>query len=185
METNGADTSSRAIANRSRGRAGDPTKTRFGALIVDDDDLIRVMLRLALEKDGFEVWAASGGVEAIHLFRRHRGRIDIVLMDVQMPDLDGPQTLDAIRKIEPDCRACFVSGDTGEYTPEDLIRHGAHAVFQKPFRLVDLVDAVRCVVNGERPIAADALRPEFRPAVILPEDLELNTAETVAGIVSS
>ena len=80
------------------------------------------MLQLALEREGLQVWVAANGREAIELYRRHRASIHVVLLDVQLPILDGPHTLDALRQIDPEVCACFVSGGTGKYEPEDLIR---------------------------------------------------------------
>ena len=114
---------------------------------------------------------ANTGSDAIDLYRQHQSTIAAVLLDVQMPGLDGPRTLDALRQIDPAVRTCFVSGDTGQYTPEDLIRRGARAVFFKPFRIIDLSDAVLRMVNGESPVNMEDRRPEFRSAAIFAEDL--------------
>ena len=159
----------------SKSKTVDPTNdqepSRLGALIVDDDDLVHLMLRLALERDGFQVWVAGNGQDAISLYRQHRASIDVVLLDVQMPILDGPRTLDALRQIDPDLCACFVSGNTGDYEPEELIRRGAQAVFHKPFRVIDLRDAVRRIIQGEPQTRSDARDPELRAAAIFAEDL--------------
>jgi CheY-like chemotaxis protein len=149
-----------------------------GVLIVDDCELMRLMLRLALEQTGFRVWVANTGAEAINLYREHRAAIAAVLLDVQMPGLDGPRTLDALRDLGPDIQVCFVSGDTGQYTPEELIRRGARAVFSKPFRITDLADAVLWMLSGEPPPGFDARQPELRAAAIFAEDFDCVVAET-------
>jgi CheY-like chemotaxis protein len=148
-----------------------------GVLVVDDCELMRLMMRLALERAGFRVLLATTGEEAIDVFREHRTTIAAVLLDVQMPGLDGPRTLDALVDLDPEVRSCFVSGDTGEYTPEDLIRRGARAVFFKPFRVIDLADAVRRIVNGEPPVGIDSRRPELRAAAMFAEDFDLAADE--------
>lgn len=142
-----------------------------GVLVVDDCELMRLMMRLALERAGFRVLLANTGSNAIDLYRQHQSTIAAVLLDVQMPGLDGPSTLDALRRFDPAVRTCFVSGDTGQYTPEDLIRRGACAVFFKPFRIIDLSDAVLRMVNGEAPVNMEDRRPELRSAAIFAEDL--------------
>jgi DNA-binding NarL/FixJ family response regulator len=140
---------------------------QHGVLVVDDCELMRLMMRLALERAGFRVLLATTGEEAIAA----------VLLDVQMPGLDGPHTLDALLDMDPGVRSCFVSGDTGEYTPEDLIRRGARAVFYKPFRVIDLAEAVHRIVNGEPPVGIDSRRPEFRAAAIFAEDFDFASEE--------
>jgi CheY-like chemotaxis protein len=173
MENNRANKSKTVARAKSFERASEDRLpfNKFGALVVDDDDLVRVMLRLALEREGFQVWVAANGGEAIDLYRRHRASIHVVLLDVQMPNLDGPSTLDSIRQLNPDVCACFVSGDTGGYEPEDLIRRGAMAVFHKPFRLIDLGDVVRRLLKVEPETPLDVGNSESRVAAIFADDL--------------
>jgi CheY-like chemotaxis protein len=116
-------------------------------LVVDDDPSVRILVQLCLERNGFDVWLATGGRGAIPLYQKHRDRIDIVLLDVRMPDLDGPQTLAALRALNPGIRACFMSGDTGAYRPEDLGQYGAAYFIAKPFRLGDLANVLRSMAQ--------------------------------------
>lgn len=114
-----------------------------GVLVVDDDHFVRAIVQIGLERDGFDVWLARGGREAVDLYREHRERIAAVLLDVQMPGLDGPQTLDALHRLNPNLRACFMSGDAGDYSPVELIQRGAAHVIDKPFRLENLAAILR------------------------------------------
>jgi CheY-like chemotaxis protein len=72
------------------------------------------------------------------LFWRHREMIDLVLLDVCMPGLDGPQTATALQQLEPRIRFCFMSGDLGGYTDRKLRELGALALIPKPFRLAEI-----------------------------------------------
>jgi CheY-like chemotaxis protein len=125
-------------------------------LVVDDEHLVRIMVQMGLERNGFDVWLASSGRQAIELYRRHRDRIAVVLLDVQMPDLDGPQTLDTLRALNPQVRTCFMSGDTGCYEPEELLQRGAAHLIAKPFHLHELTQLLRMVVDGARADAGPA-----------------------------
>jgi len=120
-----------------------------GVLVVDDEHLVRIIVQLGLERNSFEVWLASSGREAIHLYRKHRDRIDVVLLDVRMADGDGSQTLDALRQLNPKVLVCFMSGDTGAYQSEELRQRGAAHVIAKPFRLEQLVNILQLLLNGE------------------------------------
>jgi CheY-like chemotaxis protein len=111
-------------------------------LVVDDDAAIRAVLRAGLERHGLQVWLAASGEEAIDLYRRHWQAIAVVLLDVRMPGLDGPETFDALRRLDPHVRACFMSGDPGDYEPEELLARGARQVFAKPFRVAELATAL-------------------------------------------
>jgi CheY-like chemotaxis protein len=100
--------------------------------------VVRNLLTVVLQRHGFRVWSASGGNEAIDLFRLHGGEIGLVLLDVRMPGLDGPQTLAALQALRPDVRCCFMSGHTGPYAEQELLGRGAVRVFAKPFRVEEL-----------------------------------------------
>ena len=108
-------------------------------LVVDDEEFLREMLRVALRQYGFAVRLASGGSEAVELYRAHRRTIAVALVDVQMPGMDGPATLAALRQINPQVRCCFMSGSTGKYTAEELLGMGAGHVLDKPFSSLGLL----------------------------------------------
>jgi CheY-like chemotaxis protein len=119
-----------------------------GVLVVDDDTLMRIMLRTGLERHGFQVWLAASGREALALYRQHREATAVVLLDVRMPGLDGPQTLEALHCLDPEVVACFMSADPGGYQPDELRERGAKYVFVKPFRLDDLAKTLLLLAHG-------------------------------------
>jgi CheY-like chemotaxis protein len=125
-----------------------PHRQKPGVLIVEDDPLLRVLLCLWLKQHGFAVWLASNGSEAIDLYRLHRQAIAVVLLDVWMPGLDGPHTLDALRCLNPDVAACFMSGDMPCHQPAGLLERGARYVFAKPFDLDDLTQTLWRLARG-------------------------------------
>jgi DNA-binding NtrC family response regulator len=98
-------------------------------LVVDNDEGVCAFLKIALEGHSFIVFVASSGSSALNLFREQR--IDIVLMDIEMPDLNGPETLKMLQSIRPDV-ACFFMTASSPLTKECLA--GAIDVFEKPFR---------------------------------------------------
>jgi CheY-like chemotaxis protein len=116
-----------------------PTPPGPCVMVVDDDPGVLGMLDESLRREGFSVRLAATGPEAIRIYRRFRRNIDVVLMDVNMPALDGPATLRALRAIEPDVRCCFMSGNLGEYREADLIRLGATNVIGKPFCMNEVI----------------------------------------------
>src|SRR5262245_55107189 len=81
-------------------------KQEYGAppapaiLVVDDEPMIRKLLQLQLQQQGFGVLVAADGREALVLYQARRSTIALVLLDVRMPDLDGPQTLAALRQCD-------------------------------------------------------------------------------------
>jgi CheY-like chemotaxis protein len=113
-----------------------------GLLVVDDEEGVRGVLSAWMRSHGFAVWLAASGQEALELYRRHRETIDVVLLDVRMPGLDGPQTLAGLQEVSPQIRCCFMSGDPGGYTEKGLRDLGAAAVLPKPFRLPEVAQVL-------------------------------------------
>jgi CheY-like chemotaxis protein len=127
-------------------------------LVADDEADVRDVLNDKLQQEGFSVWLAADGQEALELYRHHCETIDVVLLDVRMPGLDGPQTLAALRKITPQIRCCFMSGYLGNYSEAKLRDLGAATVFAKPFRLAEVAQVLENLArNGDvspSPLAA-------------------------------
>jgi len=98
-------------------------------LVVDNNEGVCAFLKTALRDHGFTVFVASNGSAALNLFREQR--IDIVLMDIEMPDLNGPETLKMLQSIRSDV-PCFFMTASSPLTKEHLA--GAIDVFEKPFR---------------------------------------------------
>jgi CheY-like chemotaxis protein len=128
-----------------RRHAGGP---RVEVLVVEDEPGVLRMLGMALRLYGFNVRLAGGGAEGVALFRQHRDSIDLVLMDVQMPEVDGPDAFVRMRAVEPRARVIFMSGNTGAYTTEELLALGAVRVLSKPFgNLAEIPQALREAVR--------------------------------------
>jgi DNA-binding response OmpR family regulator len=129
----------------------EPTAPGFsnepGVLVVDDEHLVRIMVQLGLERDGFKVLLAANGREALDLFRAHREEIAVLLLDVRMPGLDGVQTLDSLRALDCEVPACFMSGTTGAHEPDELLECGAAYVIAKPFQLDELAGVLKLLTS--------------------------------------
>jgi DNA-binding response OmpR family regulator len=135
-------------------RAPERIGSGLGLMIVDDDAGVRNMLDEWLRHQGFAVWLAATGEDALDVYRRRPEAIDVVLMDVRMPDLDGPQTLAGLRAINPRLPCCFMSGGLGEHTHAELLNGGSTSFIRKPFELDELVQSLVSLVRPR------VLRPE-------------------------
>lgn len=126
-------------------RKGSPRQAvrACGVLIADDEADIRDLLKDGLRHEGFAVWLAADGIEALEIYRNHREAIDVVLLDVRMPILDGPATLAALQEIAPQLPCCFMSGDLGPFTEERLSRTGSRALLKKPFQIRETARLLR------------------------------------------
>jgi CheY-like chemotaxis protein len=120
-----------------------------GVLVIDDEPSIGRLMEAALGGNGFRVRTALSGPDGLNLLRGRNEDIRIVLLDVQMPGMDGPWTLAQLRALRPDLLVCFMSGNTGVYSERMLLEMGAVRVFQKPFPLTEIVETLRQLAGLE------------------------------------
>ncbi|MCE9567156.1 MAG: response regulator [Planctomycetes bacterium] len=118
-------------------------------LIVDDEDTLRVILTRELRRRGFDVYSTGSGAEAAEMYCRSSTRIDVVLMDVNLPGMSGPDTLDAILAVDPLVRCCFMTADDQPGRRATLLACGAAAVFGKPFASVQELCETLKQIAGE------------------------------------
>ena len=111
-----------------------PSRTAAGGdrtvLLVEDEDGVRKLSRRLLEADGFRVLEASGGEQALALVRSHPGPIHLLLTDVVMPGLKGPEVARRVSRIRPDIKVLYMSGYANVEVPD--LGTGA-LLLQKPF----------------------------------------------------
>ncbi len=117
---------------------GDPTLAAVPghwrlALVADDEPTVRQVGELLLRQFGYDVVVATHGQEAVDLFRIHAQRVDLVLLDLMMPVMDGSEVLEAIREIAPRVPVILCSGYTAEAIPESLTTQQTTTFLQKPF----------------------------------------------------
>ena len=113
-------------------------------LVVDDDASIRSLLSVLLTYEGYNVFEAGDGLEAVHeLKKRH---FDLVISDYHMPRFDGMQLLAMCRMLRPETAVIIVSGEDSDWT-ELAIREGAHAWATKPYERTQLITLVRQAIE--------------------------------------
>ena len=116
-------------------------------LLVEDEEGLRALNARGLSSRGYTVLEAGNGIEAIEVFEKQGGQIDLVVSDVVMPEMDGPTLLKELRKRNPDVRIIFVSGYAEEAFAKNLPtdEHGKeqYAFLDKPFTLKQLVAEVK------------------------------------------
>ena len=122
---------------------------RPGVLVLDDDTILLDMLTETLPALGFTVHTASDGGDAIRLYGRNRGTIDVVLLDVHVPGLGGPETLMRLRQIHRDVRAVFMTWDTEGYEGERLRALGAVGMVCKPFHPEDVARKLSLALESQ------------------------------------
>lgn len=118
-------------------------------LIVEDEESVRAFSARALSSAGYTVHEASTGAEALALLEEIDGQIDLVISDVVMPEMDGPELLKHVRSRYPDVKLIFVSGYAEEGTRRGLEEDPSVEFLPKPFSLKQLAAKVKTVLLDE------------------------------------
>jgi DNA-binding response OmpR family regulator len=117
-------------------------------LVIEDDNAVRCVISAALTAAGHEVLEASDGRAGLRVLGANK--IDLVITDILMPDLDGVEFVRTMRAYGSPAKIIAISGGGGALDPVDLLTQavtiGADAALPKPFQMADLHDLVRAVL---------------------------------------
>jgi two-component system cell cycle sensor histidine kinase/response regulator CckA len=120
-------------------------------LVVEDEESVRNLVKCILSRAGYTVLTAANGVEALTVCERQQGAVDLVLTDVVMPEMNGKELSDNLKRLYPNLRVLYMSGYTKEvFLDRGILDRGTHFI-GKPFSPADLNCMVRQVLDGERP----------------------------------
>ncbi|MCP4575325.1 MAG: response regulator [Deltaproteobacteria bacterium] len=126
-----------------------PVRGCENILLVDDEAHVLEVSRAVLERLGYGVVAANGGRQAVQTVETKGREIDLVLLDMLMPDMDGGETFAHIRKLAPEMRVLFCSGHALGEKMNRLMNHTSHCGFiQKPFTIPALSENIRKMLDG-------------------------------------
>ena len=109
-------------------------------LIVDDDKIIREQLSKELKRGFFEVFLAADGKTALEAFSQQE--IDIVILDIKLPDIDGLEVLTKIKEKKPDCEVIVITGFGAQEIAITSLRRGAIDYIEKPIETDELFTAL-------------------------------------------
>jgi CheY-like chemotaxis protein len=116
-------------------------------LLVDDEDTIREVGGELLEAMGYTVLLAEDGIKALETYQENQGDIDVVLLDMVMPNMGGGEAYDRLREIDPDVKVLLSSGFSIDGEATKILARGCDGFIQKPFTMKDLSERIRQVVQ--------------------------------------
>ncbi|MFW5799090.1 MAG: PAS domain S-box protein, partial [Planctomycetota bacterium] len=119
-----------------------PAPRTATVLVVDDEELFRNFAADVLSSMGYTVKTRKNGAAAVKYFRKHHDEIDLVILDMIMPEMDGTETYDQLRRIDPGVRVLLASGYSLNGTAQTLLDRGVRGFLQKPFQQAELTQAV-------------------------------------------
>lgn len=120
-------------------------------LVVDDEPMVLRVVNRILRQEGFTVLEAANGREALDLYRSKGDEIDVILLDMTMPVMDGEETLKALRALDPKAKVVLSSGFAEEEVVANLVAASAQGFLQKPYKQEGLLAEVRRVLEGPAP----------------------------------
>jgi CheY-like chemotaxis protein len=116
-------------------------------LLVDDEEVITDVSREILETLGYSVLIAGSGKEAIEIYEKKKDQIDLVILDMIMPQMSGGETFDILKAMNSDIKVILSSGYSLKGQAAKIIERGCQAFLQKPFSIKDLSKKVRSVLD--------------------------------------
>ncbi len=107
-------------------------------LLVDDEEMNRILNKDLLESLGYKVLLAEDGMEAIKIFSKQYSEIDIVLMDMIMPKMNGSEAFHKMKEVDTQCKVIITSGYTQDENIDILIEYGLAGFINKPYTISDI-----------------------------------------------
>jgi len=119
-------------------------------LVVDDEPAVRAATSAILSSVGYHVLEADGGASALEQLRASERKIDLVLLDLAMPNMNGQQTLVELKKIRPDLPVVLLTAYAEDEARLSSIRAQLAGFVAKPFAYEELIGAVTSAINSQR-----------------------------------
>ncbi|MBU0732780.1 MAG: response regulator, partial [Proteobacteria bacterium] len=118
-------------------------------LVIEDEEVVIEVTQTMLERLGYRVMVARTGKAAIHIAETFDGQIDLALLDIKLPDMEGGKVYPLIMKARPDLKVIVFSGFAIEGPAREILDAGAQDFIQKPFSLATLSEKVKEVLEGQ------------------------------------
>jgi CheY-like chemotaxis protein len=118
-------------------------------LLVEDEPEVRRLANEMLTRQGYKVLEASSGAEALHVWREHGGVIDLLLTDVVMPQMSGPELAATLKALSPGLKVMYMSGYTDDVIAQQGVLDTETAFLRKPFTLDSLARILHAVLDEE------------------------------------
>ena len=116
-------------------------------LLVDDEEMVAEIGKDMLEKLGYKTAVAIGGNEAIKLLKTLRHEVDLVILDMIMPDMSGGETFNRLKAIKPDIKILLSSGYSLNGQASEIMQRGCNGFIQKPFNLKQISRKIREILD--------------------------------------
>ncbi len=116
-------------------------------LLIDDEELVMEVGEKFLKVMGYRVIKATDGEEAIETYRNHREEVDLIILDLIMPKMEGGEVFKRLREISPQVKILLSSGYSFDAKVSQIIEQGACGFIQKPFDMEQLSQSIRAIFD--------------------------------------
>jgi len=114
---------------------GEILKEKEAILLIDDEEMIINVGEEILKTLGYTVLIARSGKEAVEIYKKNQDKIDLVIMDMIMPEMDGGEVYDILKEINPDIKVLLSSGYSIDGQVTEILDRGCSDFIQKPFNI--------------------------------------------------
>jgi signal transduction histidine kinase/CheY-like chemotaxis protein len=118
-------------------------------LLVDDEEMVLNVGRKVLERLGYSVLVAECGKEALEVYQTNKDRIDLIILDMIMPDIGGGEVYDRIKEVDPNVKVLLSSGYSVEGQANEILKRGCNAFIQKPYTMQQLSQSIGGIIGTE------------------------------------
>ena len=140
--------------SRECGEQTEPSDNRATVLVVDDDARILRLVALMLTNEGYRVLKADSPEEAVRVFEQKASEIDLLLSDVMMPVMSGPELETRLHQVKPELPVLLMTGNAGHVAPPKK-------VLEKPFHMIDLCARVATALGSTARLPTDQTRSDW------------------------
>jgi PAS domain S-box-containing protein len=144
--TCGLPRSKASVIAKEKRRLKGTHKGQGTVLVVDDQEIIRTVSKAMLEMIGYGVLKAESGEEGVAIFQENRDKIKLVLLDMIMPGMNGKETFQRLRAMDPNIPVLLASGYSLEGEVDELLAEGCNGFIQKPFNVAKLAEKISQVL---------------------------------------
>ena len=124
-----------------------PLKGNETILLVEDEEMIIDVCSELLKDLGYTVLSARGGEEALRIYAKNKAGIDIIILDMVMPNMSGKDTYDRLKQINPGIKVLLASGYSWDKRAEEIMALGCNGFIQKPFDVTALSKEIRKILD--------------------------------------
>ena len=116
-------------------------------LLIDDEEIVINISKMMLKRLGYRVLTAYSGYEGLQLFEKNKSKIDLIISDLEMPNMNGNEVMDKLRKIDPQIKVILSSGALTDADEKDVMNKGFNGFIKKPYNMNTLFEKTTEIIN--------------------------------------